>query len=403
MKLLKSNYKSKAQILEELMHHDLEEYDFYIKYSKHPRKLEKILSDFSKKLYYYNNIPYFGFKLERREAIELLRYYKYERSALGIDLKKSEAILESLDVSLEVKAFGFFNSKYKFMKSLPKIEQLWNLSLIGVYVSQNYGKGEKITIAIIDTGVDYNNPDLKENFGKEKGYNFVDENEKPLDDNGHGTHVAGIVFGKSTGIALESKIFALKVLDSNGSGNEFDVVRAIDWCIDNKINVLNMSLGSWYASNALQDICKLASQNIYLVAAAGNDGNSVYNYPASCEGVISVAAIDKDKTRAYFSNYNDKVDIAAPGVDIYSTYLDNSYEYLSGTSMATPHVTGCLALYLSVVKDKRYAEEVMKVTAEKLDSKNHNNEYGYGLIRVDKMLDFALSKGDKNAIRRIIK
>ncbi|MEM1988244.1 MAG: S8 family peptidase [Candidatus Woesearchaeota archaeon] len=391
-------------MLEEIIYQNLEEYDFYIKYSKHPRKLEKILDSFSKKVYYYNNIPYFGFKLERREAIELLRYYKYERSALGIDLKKSEAILESLDVSLEVKAFGLFRFKsYNLMSSVPKIEQLWNLSIIGVYVSQNYGKGEKIKVAIIDTGIDYNHPDLKNNFGREKGYNFIQENENPIDDNGHGTHVAGIVSGNSTGIALEATLYSLKVLDSNGSGNEFDVVRAIDWCIDNKINVLNMSLGSWYASNALNDICKLASQNIYLVAAAGNNGNSVYNYPASCEGVISVAAIDKDKRRAYFSNYNDKVDIAAPGVDIYSTYLDNSYEYLSGTSMATPHVTGCLALYLSVVKDKRYAEEVMKVTAEKLDSKNHNNEYGYGLIRVDKMLDFALSKGDKNAIRRIAK
>ncbi|PIN72951.1 hypothetical protein COV21_00590, partial [Candidatus Woesearchaeota archaeon CG10_big_fil_rev_8_21_14_0_10_45_5] len=154
------------------------------------------------------------------------------------------------------------------------------------------------------------------------GYDFVEKTGNPMDRSGHGTHVAGTAAGSYCGIARASRLYAIRVLDEDGSGSEADVMKGIEWALKSNIQIVNMSLGSPEYSEAFKEMCYYASsQGMIICAAAGNDGEPTYNYPSSFEPVISVAAVDKRNKHAYFSNINDLVDISAPGVDIISSYM----------------------------------------------------------------------------------
>ncbi|RLE47968.1 hypothetical protein DRJ25_01085 [Candidatus Woesearchaeota archaeon] len=259
-----------------------------------------------------------------------------------------------------------------------------NLVQIGAYEAQERTRGEGVRVGVIDTGIDYNHEQLRARFSDEKGYDFVSETTKPQDDNGHGTHVAGIIAGEEVGVAPAAQLFALKALDARGSGSEADIISAIDWAIENGLQVLNLSLGSNYASKAEKAAIDAALQaGIVIAAAAGNDGNSDYTFPASYAGVLSVAAVNHKNEHAYFSNYNDAVNISAPGVEIFSCYKGNSYIELSGTSMATPHVAGAAALVISLAADA-HLEEILEATALALGKgQNSHLYYGSGLVRAD--------------------
>jgi len=154
-----------------------------------------------------------------------------------------------------------------------------------------------------------------------------------------------------------------------------------------------MSLGSAMHSTAeLAAINAALNAGIIIAAAAGNDGDSSYNYPASYPGVLSVAAVDYKNEHAYFSNHNDMVFISAPGVDIFSCYKRNSYNELSGTSMATPHVSGTAALVLSLAANA-HLEEIFEATAKKLDrGKNSHLYFGAGLVKADDAVASLLQK-----------
>ncbi len=260
-----------------------------------------------------------------------------------------------------------------------------NLVQIGAYEAQNTTKGKGVNVGVIDTGIDYNHEQLKSRFGRILGYDFVNETENPFDDNGHGTHVSGIISGAELGVAPLCNLFALKALDSRGMGSEADLISAIDWAIENDIHILNMSLGSSMPSMAESAAIYAAHKNgIILVAAAGNDGNGSYNYPASYNSVQSIAAVDHRNNHAYFSNHNDRVFISAPGVEIFSCYPNNTYIELSGTSMATPHVTGVNALMISL-QNNAHLEEILEATANPLGKgKDAQQYYGAGIIRADK-------------------
>ena len=271
------------------------------------------------------------------------------------DIKK---ILEYINRDFP-KKYGGIYSEMETLVYLPEmfIEQdrkkvkdtLWNLKNIGADKAHNITRGNGIKVGIIDTGADYTHPEISSCFSKEKGYNFVDNNEDPKDGHSHGTHVSGTVAGVRTGVAPEVQLYALKVLNDEGFGSSFDVLRGVEWSIKHNLDVINLSLGSAQYSQASQDIYLHAYKNgINVVAAAGNDGNHSYNYPAAYEGVISIPAVDKDNRRAYFSNINDMNDIAAPGVSIYSCVPGNKYDIFNGTSMATPHITGSCALVKSI-------------------------------------------------------
>ena len=212
-----------------------------------------------------------------------------------------------------------------------------------------------INIAILDTGVDLDHPDLVS-----KIINSVDfSNSGTVDDvYGHGTHVAGIAAAMTnngigvTGLSYRCAIMNVKVLDNNGMGAYSWIISGIIWAADNGARIINLSLGAAYASSGLEDAVSYAwSKGAVIVAAAGNNGDTTPMYPAYYTNCIAVAATDANDATASWSNYGDWVDVAAPGVSIYSTLKDNSYGYLSGTSMASPHVAGLAALLFTMVGD----------------------------------------------------
>ncbi|PLS19234.1 hypothetical protein CVD28_02150 [Bacillus sp. M6-12] len=202
------------------------------------------------------------------------------------------------------------------------------------------GKGVKV--AIMDSGISAHS-DLTIAGGK----NFVDSNASYADGHGHGTIVAGIVAGKKYGLAPDVELYSLRVLDNNNRGWGYMMVNAIDWAIENDIDIINMSIimdtEDYYLNQAIK---KALEHGIILVACAGNNGGNVTN-PASLDGVISVGALNSDwKTRAYFSSYIGKVDYMAQGANIYSTNRFGSYDSgWNGTSFSAPYVTGIFALY----------------------------------------------------------
>lgn len=224
-------------------------------------------------------------------------------------------------------------------------------------------------IAVIDTGVKYNHSDLVNKFrrrsdGQIYGYNFVRNTTNANDDNGHGTHVAGSAAAEiNNGIGIAGvaawnpgvpnynqsvQLMPVKVLDASGSGSLTNVARGITWAADNGAHVLNLSLGASTGAQALADAVDYAwNRGCLLVVAAGNSGSSSPTYPAYYTNCIAVAATDSNDRLASFSQWGSWVDIAAPGVGIYSTYRRNTYRTLDGTSMACPHVAGAAALVWS--------------------------------------------------------
>jgi subtilisin len=314
-------------------------------------------------------IPYISFSCYADDAGKI-RDALLKKDASG-GYRQLARLIEAMDISSRV-------SLPKPLKSRRALSEFWNLENIGAYEAQNIGRGYDVKVAVIDTGIDYTHPELRENFGSEKGYNFVDGKE-PYDDNGHGTHVSGIIAGKRCGIATDAHLYSLKVLNKDGEGSEADSMAAIEWALKKDCSIANMSLGSPVASAAFEDMCYYArSQGMLLVAAAGNDGYGA-SYPAAFDdAVIAVAAVDCDNNHADFSNIYETNDISAPGVDIVSSY-PGGYAALSGTSMAAPHVTGALAIALGL-SGRDDLEELMEKTAQHLGERD---EYGAGLIKAD--------------------
>ncbi|MBI4385577.1 S8 family peptidase [Candidatus Parcubacteria bacterium] len=213
-----------------------------------------------------------------------------------------------------------------------------------------------IKVGIIDTGISLAHPDLSANI--KGGYNAIRPWKNADDDNGHGSHVAGIVaaVNDSTGVvgaAHQADLYAIKVLNASGSGYLSDVIEGIDWAILQKLQVINMSLGTSSNVASLHEAVVRARQaGLVEVAAAGNNGGAVI-YPAAYPEVIAVGATDQQNAVASWSSRGPELDLAAPGVNIYSTYKGKSYTTLSGTSMASPHVAGAAALLLNTPIDTK--------------------------------------------------
>ncbi len=233
--------------------------------------------------------------------------------------------------------------------------------------------GRGIKVGIIDTGIDYTHPALGGGYGKGfkvvGGYDFVNEDTDPMDDNYHGTHVAGIVAaddGQTQGVAPGCKLYALKVLDANGSGFESDIVEAIEWTVDpngdddpsDRLDVVNMSLGG---NGDDQSAGAIAVNNavelgvVFCVSAGNSGGYETIGSPGTAEKAITVGASGDIAYIASFSskgpnpgNYQIKPDVVAPGVDINSTVLNGDWQDASGTSMSSPHVAGVAALLLDL-------------------------------------------------------
>ncbi len=248
--------------------------------------------------------------------------------------------------------------------------------------------GQGVKVGIIDTGIDYTHPDLKANYAG--GYNAIDTAKPPLDDNGHGTHVAGIIAAVSdgagvVGVAPKASLYAVKVLSAQGSGAYSAIVDGIQWAVSNNMDVVNMSLGSPSGSTAIQKAVEAAYKaGVTLVVAAGNDSGPV-NYPAKYPQAIAVAASDSADKIASFSSRGAEIAVIAPGVAINSTYMGGVYKSLSGTSMASPHVAGLAAL--AVAAGAKTPGEVRKaLTGAAVSIGLQPAEQGAGLVDAGKLV-----------------
>lgn len=276
-------------------------------------------------------------------------------------------------------------------------EYQWNLPVIETNRGWKLSKGSNdVIIGVVDTGVDLAHPDLKGRLLK--GYNVIDPDKDPVDDVGHGTHVAGIISANVNngegiaGMTWGGKILPVKALDQSGSGTAYSVAQGIIWAADNGAKVINLSLGNYADAQFLHDAIKYAyDKDVVLVAATGNDNTERPGYPAAYPEVLSVSATDYNLQKASFSNYGDYVDVVAPGESIASTYPDNQYAALSGTSMASPHVAALAALIRSANPELRNTEvmDIIRSSVIDLGDPGRDNLYGYGQIDVYAALEAA--------------
>lgn len=251
-------------------------------------------------------------------------------------------------------------------------------------------RGRGIKVAILDTGIDWTHPDLAANV---KGAVSFVPGQTAMDGNSHGTHCAGTIGAAINGqgvvgVAPEAAMYAVKVLANNGSGQYSWIIAGINWAIQNRMQIVSMSLGGSSAPAALEQMCNAAfNAGVLLVAAAGNAGpamNSV-GYPGKYKNVIAVSAIDTNNVIAAFSSRGPEVELCAPGVQVLSTVPNGGYAQMSGTSMACPHVAGAAALIWGA---HRFASNVqiwnlLGSTANNLGVPGWDALYGYGRVNVD--------------------
>lgn len=256
--------------------------------------------------------------------------------------------------------------------------------------------GSSVTIAVIDTGVDLDHPDLQAKIVSGKDY--VNNDNLADDDNGHGTHVAGIAAASGNngigiaGVNWGAKVMPLKVLNHIGNGSTYNLALAIKYAANNGAKVINMSLGASCGSGwpDVGDAVNYAlGKGVLLVAASGNNYSTPVMCPAAINGVMAVGATDSNDLRASYSTYGAALDVAAPGSGIYSTYYGGGYASLSGTSMATPHVAGLAALLWSFAPDMTYSEveTLIGQTADDLGSVGWDQYYGHGRINAQRALE----------------
>ncbi len=323
----------------------------------------------------------------------------------GGEIKREYTLINAIAAKLP-------ESKIEELKKNPKVAYVesdrivqtlaettpWGVTKINapaVWQNTSTNKGTGIKVAILDTGIQSNHPDLINNI--KGGVNFAgrpDGSTNPrywADKNGHGTHVAGIVAAVGDndigviGVAPEAHLYAVKVLNNAGSGYTSDIIQGLQWAADNA-QIASMSFGSSYYNQAEKDAIDAArAKGLILIAAAGNsgDGNPSTNnvgYPARYNNVIAVAATNSNDVVASWSSDGPEVDVSAPGVDILSTYKGSSYAYLSGTSMATPYVTGTVALMLKAGISANDIQSKLQATAVDINAPGFDVFSGYGRI-----------------------
>lgn len=274
-------------------------------------------------------------------------------------------------------------AKALYLPNDPKFPELYGMKSISAPEAWDTLQSSKAIVAVVDTGIDYKHPDLKDNIwvnSKEipnnskdddgngqvddyYGYNFADGTSDPIDDNEHGSHCSGTIGGVGDnkagviGVTPHLKMMAVKVLTKDGEGDYAGVAEGINYAVRNGAKVISMSLGGEGTSSTLEQAVKNTGlAGVLLVAAAGNDGakdSQTYpaNYAMKYKNVISVAAVGPTDDRPDWSNYGSNVQVCAPGEDIVSTVPGNKYDSFSGTSMATPHVAGISALLLGAKPD----------------------------------------------------
>ncbi len=295
----------------------------------------------------------------------------------------------------------------KVVSNDPDVQRLqWGHKAIDVFGAWDFTRGDpRVLVAVVDTGVDLHHPDLKNQIVGSK--TFVAGTGSAMDDNGHGTHVAGVIAAQSNnstgvaGVAPACKLLAVKVLDGKGEGNTSDIVAGLLYAADAGANIINLSLGGGSGSKALEEAIRYAhGKGSLVVAAMGNDGRNVQEYPAAYSGVISVGATTRQGDVAEFSNYGGWISVSAPGDGIWSTMpsyestLNETegagvgYGFLSGTSMATPYVAGVAALVASLYPNMAPSSIKSQIerTADNLGTPGFDGFFGNGQINARRAL-----------------
>jgi subtilisin family serine protease len=282
----------------------------------------------------------------------------------------------------------------------PLRSHQWGLDLIHADPAHAVTTGAGATVAVVDTGIDAAHPDLAGRILP--GYDFVDNDATPQDGNGHGTHVSGIIAADAdNGIGVDSvapgaKILPVRVLDSGGSGSDATVAQGIDWAASHGADVINLSLGGTVPTPpglGLPDpvadaVQRAVNRGIVVVAAAGNDGLPFCENNSFGGKVLCVGAVDKRENRTFYSSFGDGLSLVAPGgsdlpgtdEDVLSTWNDNGYHDLAGTSQATPHVSGVAALLVSLGVRGQAAVQRILATATDLGPAGPDIQFGAGLV-----------------------
>ncbi|PTM59701.1 S8 family peptidase [Desmospora activa] len=255
----------------------------------------------------------------------------------------------------------------------------WGIQTVEAPKAWRYTKGRGVKVAVIDTGIANDHAAVQRNY--KGGVNIISPMFTPYDYNGHGTHVAGIIAGRSQelgiiGVAPRVHLYAVKAFNRRGSASLSDLLSAINWCIENRMDMINMSFGMVKVSDSLQQAIQTAHRRkIVMVAASGNQGsNGSVDFPARFNETIGVTATGKDGKLASFSNTGQGVDLAAPGDKIKSAWLNGATREMSGTSMAVPHVTGTAALLFYLRQDLS-PDQIRQLLVQSGMTVNGNDQY----------------------------
>lgn len=334
------------------------------------------------------------------EGDSRVRYAEPNYEAVGRPYMESAFDLPSHSGSYDASPFA--PGSHTASTPQPHLRQ-WGINAIGAHIAWQRGiTGEDVFIAVLDTGIDGQHPDLGFNGKIRWGINTTsDDKDDWQDRNGHGTHVAGIAAGAGmaadgvVGVAYNSSLLAIKVLGDDGRGSNFDIAEGlfalVDWRKDNgrPPTVANMSLGSTHYGHIIKEAVDAAAEDgVVIVAAMGNDARNTLAYPAAYPGVIAVGAVAPGDRLAGFSSTWKHISVAAPGVDIYSAYPISTgrwYATLSGTSMATPFVSGAAALLLA--RDPSLTPAQVKSRLETFARHpsglgERDKQLGYGVVNV---------------------
>lgn len=256
---------------------------------------------------------------------------------------------------------------------------------------ESFSSNTSLTIAVVDTGVDLHHPDLKGNLVE--GVNLLDPESPPMDDNGHGTNVAGVIAAVgnnqlgTAGILWQANVMPIKALESDGSGDESMLGQGIRYAVEHNAKIVVLSLGLYKYSPFLRDITQYAEDSgVLLVAASGNDGQDV-KYPAAYPTVLAVGGVQSNNNVEPSSNYGQEIDITAP-YRVYTTALGGDYEYTEGTSVSAPQVAAAAALVWAKFPELKPYEvrNLLKQTAQDVGDSGWDKRTGYGVLRVDKAL-----------------
>ncbi|WP_338751929.1 S8 family peptidase [Bacillus sp. FJAT-52991] len=333
-----------------------------------------------------------------------------EENTEGINFIFDELPAAAVDVTDEQKKLLASHPEIQMIQYDEPVEKSgqvvpWGYKMVGAdkrVPSTLSGKGVKI--GIIDSGIDTKHPDLQVAGGAcmMKILDVRGCSNSYNDDAGHGTHVAGVIGAKNNnvgvvGVAPQAQLYSIKVLDKNGLGTISTVMAGIEWGIKHDMDVLNISITSPDYNEALERMVKQAyDSGLIIVAAAGNEGppwsgeQSSVQYPAKFNEVIAVSSIDEKKQYGELSSIGSEVELAAPGENIYSTvpssFNASGYDVMSGTSMATPYVTGLVALYKEKYPEmtNRQIRTLLQKNAIDLGARGRDSYYGYGLAQMDK-------------------